>query len=68
LIQLNPNYAPAYSELGMAYEAAGNAAKAAEAFDAYVLLAPNFSDTADIRARAEKLRTPAKRPPTLLRK
>ena len=56
LIRLDPNYPPTYFELGLAYEADRNFAKAVEAYDAYVLLAPNFADTNEVRARAAKLR------------
>jgi hypothetical protein len=50
---------------------AGNPVKAAESYDTYLLLAPNFADSTEIRARAEKLRAPPpqpKSPPTLNRK
>ncbi|SPE39524.1 hypothetical protein SBA3_3270008 [Candidatus Sulfopaludibacter sp. SbA3] len=57
LIQLDPNYAPAYAELGLVYEADRNIAKALEAYDTYVLLAPNFVDTNLVRARAARLRS-----------
>jgi Flp pilus assembly protein TadD/uncharacterized caspase-like protein len=57
LKDLNPNYAPTYLELGEAYVAARQYAKAAEAYDAYVLLAPNFADATDVRARADRART-----------
>lgn len=69
LLQLNPNYAPAYMELGLTYEAAGNPAKAAESYDTYLLLAPNYADSTEVRSRAERLRTrPATRTaPTLKR-
>ncbi|HEY2016521.1 MAG TPA: caspase family protein [Bryobacteraceae bacterium] len=56
LIQMDPNYAPAYVELGLAYEAERNFAKAAEAYEAYLLLAPNFSDSAGVRERVSRLR------------
>ncbi len=56
LIQLDPNYAPTYAELGLAYEADRNFAKALEAYDTYVLLAPNFVDSNGVRARAARLR------------
>jgi tetratricopeptide (TPR) repeat protein len=56
LIQLDPNYAPTYAELGLAYEANREPAKALEAYDTYVLLAPNFVDSGGVRARATKLR------------
>jgi len=57
LIQLDPNYAPTYAELGLAYEADRNLDKALEAYDTYVLLAPNFVDSAGVRARATRLRS-----------
>ena len=57
LIQLDPNYAPTYAELGLAYEEDRNMAKALEAYDMYVLLAPNFVDTNGVRARAARLRS-----------
>ena len=62
LIKLDPNYPPAYLELGQAREMLGNKAGAAEAYDSYVLLAPNYAGTEDVRARAARLRAPA---PTL---
>jgi tetratricopeptide (TPR) repeat protein len=67
LIRLHPNYAPTYSELGLAYEAAGDFAKSVEAFDAYVNLAPNFAGTNEIRSRAERIRGQTRRPPPSLR-
>jgi len=57
LIQLDPNYAPTYAELGLVYEADRNIAKALEAYDTYVLLAPNFVDANGVRARAARLRS-----------
>jgi hypothetical protein len=69
LLKLNPNYAPAYIELGQTYELAGNPVKAAESYDTYLLLAPNFADSTEVRARVEKLRAPPVKPaPTLNRK
>ena len=56
LLQLDANYAPAYVELGLVYEGQRNFTKAAEAYDTYVLLAPNFSDTNAVRTRAGRLR------------
>ncbi|HYI97246.1 MAG TPA: caspase family protein [Bryobacteraceae bacterium] len=55
-IAIDPNYAPIYSELGQYYEAAREFAKAAQAYDSYLLLAPNFVDSADIRKRAQRSR------------
>ena len=69
LVKLSPNYAPAYIELGLTYEAAGNPVKAAEQYDLYLLLAPNFADSTEVRSRAERIRAQASRPvPTLKRK
>ena len=56
LLKVEPDYAPAYLELGLAYEAAGNRIKAADAYDAYVALAQNYVGTPAVRERAEKLR------------
>ena len=56
LIRINPNYAPVYTELGLAYAADGKFAQAAEALDTYVMLAPNFADANEVRALADRLR------------
>jgi tetratricopeptide (TPR) repeat protein len=56
LISLDPAYAAAYLELGQAYEMERNIAKAVDAYDAYVLLAPNFADTDSVRVHSERLR------------
>ena len=56
LNRLNPSYAPTYLEVGRAYEAAGNATRAAAAYDSYVQLAPNFADSQAIRERAGALK------------
>jgi Flp pilus assembly protein TadD len=66
LIRLDPTYAPTYSELGLAYEAAGDLAKALEAYDNYVALAPNFADANEIRSRANRIRGQPRRPPPSL--
>jgi tetratricopeptide (TPR) repeat protein len=57
LIKLDPNYAPAYLELGYVYELGRKPAKAVEAYDAYASLAPNFGDSNAIRAHADRLRS-----------
>ena len=62
LVRLDPNYPPSYLELGQIYEMQGNLAKAAESYDTYVQLAPNYADTAAVRTRATQLRRPV---PTL---
>ena len=56
LIRMNPAYAPTYIELGRAYESSGNAQKAAESYETYIQLAPNFSDSTAVRRRAKQLR------------
>lgn len=56
LLRIAPGYAPAYIELGLAYEADGQAAKAVDAYEAYAALAPNYSDTNTVRARIKILR------------
>jgi Flp pilus assembly protein TadD len=56
LVKLNPNYAPAYTELGLTYELAGDYPRAAAAYDTYAALAPNFEESAGVRARADKIR------------
>ena len=71
MLALDRNYAPIYPELGLFYEATGQAAKAAQAYDAYLLLAPNFTDSGEVRKRAQSLRQPPPpprqpaKPPTL---
>jgi tetratricopeptide (TPR) repeat protein len=68
MIALEANYAPTYFELAMHYEAQRDFARAAQAFDTYLLLAPNYADSADVRARAARNRGLAtQRAPTLLR-
>ena len=56
---IDPNYAPIYSELGLHYESVRNYAEAARAFETYLLLAPNYADSAEMRARAAKNRSAA---------
>lgn len=56
LVRLDPNYAPTYLELAQAYEVARDIPKAVEAYDAYVLLAPNFADSNSVRIHADRLR------------
>lgn len=57
LLTMNPNYAPAYLEVGQFFESQKNYAKAADAFDTYLLLAPNYRDSDEIRQRSQKLRS-----------
>jgi Flp pilus assembly protein TadD len=68
LTRLNPNYAPTYLELGRAYEAAGRSANATEAYETYLLLAPNYADSDEIRRRVQRNKAQPARPnPTLRR-
>jgi tetratricopeptide (TPR) repeat protein len=64
-IAADRNYAPIYSEIGLFYEAVGDPARAAQAYDNYLLLAPNFSDSTEVRKRVQAIRQPppAKQPP-----
>jgi len=71
-IAADRNYAPIYSELGLFYETAGDPARAAQAYDSYLLLAPNYADSAEVRKRVDAIRAPApeprpRTPPTLRR-
>ncbi len=47
----NPSYAPTWRGLGMVHEKLGNPGAAKAAFQRYLILAPNASDSAQIRAR-----------------
>ena len=73
IIALDANYAPVYAELAAHYEATREFARAAQAADTYSLLAPNFTDSAQMRALATRAREQAAKkaapqgPPTLLR-
>lgn len=58
-VALDRNYAPIYPEIGQYYEAAGDPAKAAQAYDSYLLLAPNFTDSTEVRKRVQAIRAPA---------
>jgi tetratricopeptide (TPR) repeat protein len=68
-IAIDRNYAPIYTELGLYFESRREFARAAQAFDAYLILAPNFADSAEVRRHAQKNRTALqpKAPPTLRR-
>jgi Flp pilus assembly protein TadD len=67
-VGIDRNYAPIYSELGLYYESIRDHAKAAQAFDNYLTLAPNFTDSTEIRRRAQQNRTALQpKPPTLRR-
>ena len=45
----------------------GNPVSAAEAYDSYLLLAPNYAATEEVRARAARLRAQSRPIPTLRR-
>jgi Flp pilus assembly protein TadD len=69
---IDRNYAPIYFELGLFHESAGDMPKAVQAYDTYLLLAPNFPDSTEVRKRMQAIRTPAqprpqRRAPTLRR-
>jgi tetratricopeptide (TPR) repeat protein len=61
LVALDPNYAPTYLELGMHYDREQDYARATLAYDAYLLLAPNFADSGQVRQRAGVTRSSAGR-------
>lgn len=63
LIALDPNYPPTYLELASYYENRRDYAAATQALDTYLLLAPNFADSAQVRARANQLRPFAQKKP-----
>ena len=57
--ELDANYAPQYLEAGLQAEAEGNFPAAAQAYDTYVTLAPNFGDTLQVRQKAQQAREAA---------
>jgi uncharacterized caspase-like protein/Flp pilus assembly protein TadD len=73
-IAIDRNYAPIYAEIGLFHESLGDRVKAAQAYDSYLLLAPNFVDSTEVRNRLRAIRAPQaaapparKLPPTLRR-
>ncbi|MBL8176977.1 MAG: caspase family protein [Bryobacterales bacterium] len=69
MMAADANYAPVYLELGEYFEARKDFARAAQAFDAYLLLAPNFSDSGQVRQRAQRSRSlTGRQAPSLLKK
>jgi tetratricopeptide (TPR) repeat protein len=72
-LAIDRNYAPIYAELGMFFETLRDPVKAAQAYDSYLLLAPNFADSVEVRKRVQAIRSPAppppqpRKPPTLRR-
>lgn len=61
-VALDRNYAPIYTEIGQFYETAGDSVKAAQAYDSYLILAPNFADSTEVRKRVQAVRSPAQPP------
>jgi tetratricopeptide (TPR) repeat protein len=71
-IAIDRNYAPIYSELGQFYESVHDPSRAAQAYESYLVLAPNFADSTEVRKRLQGVRPPApaqrpRRTPTLRR-
>lgn len=66
LVELDPNYAPTYLELGMHYDQQRDYARATLAYDAYLLLAPNFADSGQVRQRVGLTRSSAGKKPVTL--
>jgi len=58
-IAIDRDYAPIYAELGLFYDSLHDSAKAAQAYDSYLLLAPNYADSAEVRKRVQAIRSPA---------
>jgi superkiller protein 3 len=68
VVAIDRNYAPIYSELGLYYESVRDNGKAAQAYDNYLTLAPNFADSTEIRRRAQQNRLATQpKAPTLRR-
>lgn len=63
-LAIDRNYAPIYAELGAFHESNGDQAKATQAYNAYLTLAPNYPDSTLVRNRVQRLARPA---PTLRR-
>ena len=57
LVALDASYAPGHLELGRTLEAQGDALGAAGAYESYLLLAPNYGDSEEIRVKTQRLRT-----------
>ncbi len=63
-----PNYAPTYLELAAYHESRSDFARAAQSYNAYLALAPNFENSGNVRARADKIQSFANRPaPSLIK-
>ena len=60
-LALDPNYAPTYLDIGNYFESRQDFARAAQAYDIYLSLAPNFADSAQLRTRSARLREQADR-------
>lgn len=53
---LDLNYAPVYLEIGLYAQRKDEKALAVEAFDKYLLLAPNYADSSQVKLHAEQIR------------
>jgi tetratricopeptide (TPR) repeat protein len=62
-LALDANYAPTYLDIGGYFESHGDFGRAAQAYDIYLSLAPNFADSAQIRIRSARLHEQADRGP-----
>jgi tetratricopeptide (TPR) repeat protein len=58
-LALDANYAPTYMDIGNYFESHQDYARAAQAYDIYLSLAPNYADSAQVRARSARLREQA---------
>lgn len=55
-IRLDAKFSPAYRNLAQAFEEKGDHSAAAQGYDRYLLLEPDATDAAEIRAKVAKLR------------
>lgn len=67
-IAIDRNYAPVYSELGEYYESIRDTASAARAYDSYLMLAPNFAGSIEVRRKVQQIRAAARKAPPTLRR
>jgi tetratricopeptide (TPR) repeat protein len=66
--KLFPNYAPLYLEIAAFHDGRGEFTDAAQAYNAYLTLAPNFENSGNVKARADRVRAFVNRtPPSLLK-
>jgi tetratricopeptide (TPR) repeat protein len=55
-LELDPSYTGAIRNIGLAYEAAGDTARARHAYQQYLRAAPNAPDRRDVQAQMRALR------------